>query len=246
MSTPLYNSKLANESVSASQKANGRIRNWNGAKSSIKSRTKGEYNETNHGRYSRRCSYNRYSYTPRYTSFITERDGILTYEFGFVGEMNLVKKPVPAGMRFSTDALGAKLVRVSDGLDYHFTGDHFLHKQFALNARLALAKKYRKNVEENKQKRIAKKSAAQATILEKLFQRDLKHTYVNLNDSRAVGNCVEGSLRFAETRLKIGRDEILRGGHLCVVNAKRLVDTKDERAIRAARRAWARETLVTI
>jgi len=160
--------------------------------------------------------------------------------------MNLVKKPVPAGMRFSTDALGAKLVRVSDGLDYHFTGDHFLHKQFALNARLALAKKYRKNVEENKQKRIAKKSAAQATILEKLFQRDLKHTYVNLNDSRAVGNCVEGSLRFAETRLKIGRDEILRGGHLCVVNAKRLVDTKDERAIRAARRAWARETLVTI
>ena len=246
MSTPLYNSKLANESVTASRKANGRIKNWNGAASSIKPRTKGEYDEKNHGRYSSRCSYNRYSYTPRYTSFITERDGILTYEFGFVGEMKTVRKPVPAGMRFSTDSLGAKLIRVSDELDCHFTGDVFLNKNFVSLVRIEMARKYHKNVEENKLKRNAKKNAAQQVRLDKIFTRDLSHTYVNLNDSRAVGNCVEGSLRFAELRLKMNRADILSGGHLCVVNAKRLVDTKDERAIRAARRAWTRETLVAI
>jgi hypothetical protein len=246
MSTPLYNSSLASQSVSASRKANGRIKNWNGAASSNALITKGDYDETNHGRYSRSCKYNRYSYTPKYTSRIREENGVLIYEFGFAGEMKCVKKPVPSGMRFEKDSLGAKLVRISDGLDYHFTGDHFLHKQFALNARLALAKKYRKNVEENKMKRDAKKNAAQQVRLDKIFTRDLNHTYVNLNDSRAVGNCLEGSLRFAELRLKMNRADILSGGHLCVVNAKKLVDTKDERAIRAARRAWQRETLVAI
>lgn len=246
MSTPLYNAELLSASIKLSTSANGKIRNWDYPQPSIKPRNKREYDTTNHGRYSRSCKYNRYSYTPRYTSFITEENGVLVYTFGFVGEMKTVRKPVPAGMRFSTDSLGAKLVRVSDGLDYHFTGDHFLHKQFSTNARLALAKKYRKNVEENKLKRNAKKNAAQQVRLDKIFTRDLSHTYVNLNDSRVVGNCVEGSLRFAELRLKMNRADILSGGHLFVVNAKRLVDTKDERAVRAARRAWQRETLVAI
>lgn len=246
MSTPLYNSTLDSQSVSASRKANGRIRNWNGAASSIKPRTKGEYDTKNHGRYSSRYNYNRYSYTPRYTSLLTLENGLLVYTFGFVGEMKCVKKPVPSGMRFEKDSLGAKLVRISDGLDYHFTGDHFLNRRFSTNARLALAKKYRAKVADNAERKAQKIHAVQTARFEKLFQRDLKHTYVNLNDSRAVGNCVEGSLRFAELRLKMNRTDILSGGHLCVVNAKRLVDTKDERAIRAARRAWARETLVAI
>lgn len=242
----LTNKELAAQAREAAQHSNGRIRNWESPKPSASIVEKGRYQEINHGRYSRGCKYNRYTYAPLYSSSVEEKEGKLVYSFGFAGQIKTISKPIPAGMKYTQDRLGAKLVRVSDGMDHHFTGDELVSRDFASRVRKSFAFKYKQIVAARAEKRKQDKNKKEAVRLEKLFQRDLKHTYVNLNDSMSAGNCVEGSLRFAELRLKMNREEIIRGGHLCVVNAARLVETRDERVIRAAKRAWVRETLVAI
>lgn len=76
------------------------------------------------------------------------------------------------------------------------------------------------------------------------------HIYnVTLLDSRSAGNCVEGSLAFAERKLGIPRAEILSAGYLFSVPADRLLRVANgntAQAEAAARDAWMRETTVCI
>jgi hypothetical protein len=68
-----------------------------------------------------------------------------------------------------------------------------------------------------------------------------------INRTLAAGNCVEGSLVYAERRLHIPREEIIRGGYLFSVPALRLLATNGHDGVqRAVRAAWLRETTVSI
>lgn len=105
----------------------------------------------------------------------------------------------------------------------------------------------------------AAKMAAEATAawekqdahkkLNRFFLRDLKTTRVTLHDSRHAGNCTEGSLRFAEHKLGIPRQEVLAAGHLLNVSSERVMavaNGQHDPAYRACYAAWLRETIVSI
>lgn len=94
-----------------------------------------------------------------------------------------------------------------------------------------------------------KTAEAKAAADRAVFERDLAATRVTLEDSRQAGNCVEGSLAFAEDKLHISREEIIAGSYLFSVPAKTVLahatgDTKKAHA--ACKRAWLRETAVAI
>lgn len=72
---------------------------------------------------------------------------------------------------------------------------------------------------------------------------------VTLEDSRRAGNCVEGSLAFAERKLGMSREEIVVAGHLFSVPANRLIAVANgdlPRIEAAIKIAWLRETTVSI
>ena len=124
-------------------------------------------------------------------------------------------------------------------MDYHFNSHHIT----APNGRRTMVKSLKANW---LLKKTAERKEKDAKKLDKIFNRDLKTTRVTLCDSQRAGNCVEGSIIFAEKFLKISREMIVNGKHLLTVAAHRLIATGDERAARAARVAWQRETLVSI
>lgn len=153
-----------------------------------------------------------------------------------VGPSDVVKKFIlPNGWVWKKDELGICAVDTEE-VDYHpywtqnITIEHILqgHAENKEKRKLELVKK------------------AEKEQFELLFKRDVKNTYVLLEDSRRVGNCVEGTLQWAENRLKISRDEILACPHLFRVNANLLFCSGDSRAILAAKSAYQRETTISI
>lgn len=144
----------------------------------------------------------------------------------------------PSGLKFAQDGEGVKLI-ARDGTDYHPTREEWTSSRFAGMVREKLTTK--------------RAAARAASVLEReqertelVFQRDLSTTRVTLDDSRRAGNCVEGSLAFAERRLGMSRSDILDGRWLVSVSASRLAKTGDARAMSAVRSAWSRETTVSI
>jgi hypothetical protein len=79
--------------------------------------------------------YADYSSRVRYTS-----DG-RTARLIQSGEMGPII-PAPKGMRWDSDVNGVKLVRLSDGMDYHPTLDDFRASDFAARVRRAIAQNY--------------------------------------------------------------------------------------------------------
>lgn len=155
----------------------------------------------------------------------------------------------PSGMRFDLDANGILLRRVSDGMDYHPTSQDWHSPKFSTRCRAAMAANYKRRMDTKRAEKKAAKDKAEAARMDRLFMRDLPTVRVTLADSRAAGNCVEGSLAFAERKLHIPREEILAGGHLFSVPATRLlsaVNGDKPRVEAAVRRAWMRETAVSI
>ncbi len=238
----IVHENLAIQAQTAAKSTNGRIQNWNyGAKPTTNERSLGDYRTNDEGRYSRSCKYTKYSYDPLYTSFVILahlKNGLI-YKRGFSGKMKSSIVKAPKGMVFEIDSNGLLLRRKSDGMDFHLNGQILERKDFATFVRAEMAKNFKLRLD-------AKRRDKREKHLQKLFARDLKTTMVTLHDSRRAGNCVEGSLQFAERRLGISRQEILNGGHLFKVCAKKLVDSGDQRAIAAAKTAWNRETLVCI
>jgi len=237
----IEDSGLALDAKIAARNSNGRIQNWTNAKPSIHQFSKGDYLTNNEGRYSRSCTYTKYSYSPLYTSYVEVSNcgSGLIYRRGFKGEIKSRVIYAPVGMKFQKDFYGLVLKRLSDGMDYHPTAKDLQSKKFAATIRAEMAKNYKARLAQ-------KKAEKQSKILEKLFQKDLATTMVTLNDSRKAGNCIEGSLQFAERRLNIPREEIIKGGFLFKVPAYKLVKTGEQKAFDAAKVAWNRETTVCI
>ena len=153
----------------------------------------------------------------------------------------------PAGYTWKIDSLGCAIVH--NGQDLHFA-----HSQLATitaqsavemfateqNRRAANAERERQYAEQRQ------RDQAGSERIYKLFLADIPTTRVTLNDSRRAGNCIEGSLRFAELRLGIPREDILAAKHLFKVPASRLMASDDTRAHNAVMEAWRRETTICI
>lgn len=237
----IFNESLRFDASREATNSNRRISNWTSAKPSASVLPKGYYQVNDEGRYSRSCKYTKYSYTPIYTSYVILAEGGrgLVYKRGFKDELVSKFIRAPKGMVFTKDELGLLVKRLSDNMDYHPTSEDLQSKRFSTLVREKMAANFKKRL-------IQKQTERQNKFLDKIFQKDLKTTMVTLNDSRKAGNCVEGSLQFAERRLGIPRQEILNGGHLFFVSAEKLVKTNDQKAINAAKIAWQRETTVCI
>jgi hypothetical protein len=229
---------LQYETESAAKDLNGRISNWKSAKATTNDVTQGTYTSNNEGRYSRRCTYIKYSYTPLCTSYAILGD------FGLDMVAKIDKKTfkikVPFGYFFDADGYGIKLVNKKNAkMDFHFNTSHIVSS----GGRRQMVKSLKENW--LLKKNAERKEKAQKK-LDKIFTRDLKTTRVTLWDSQCAGNCIEGSIRFAENFLKISREAIVNGKHLLTVAAERLVKSGDSRAHAAAKFAWQRETMVAI
>lgn len=150
--------------------------------------------------------------------------------------------PAPAGMKWDSDVNGVKLVRLSDGMDYHPTLDDYRAKDFAARVRRAMAQNYLA-------RKASMKAAKDAARHDEVFRRESTTCRVLLEDSRRAGNCIEGTLRFAERSLGLDRSEVLAGRHLIGVPASRLracAGSDAPRVDAAIRQAWMRETMVSI
>lgn len=236
---PIPDMGLWSKATDAARKAHPSRRNW---LSAIPAKVQPELEPFgvichNMGRYSSGCRYTKYEYTPTYQSSVRVWRSGQTAE---VWQMNKMARRIlaPAGLRFAVDNLGAHVV-ASDGTDYHPTADEWQSPKFAAVVRAGLTAK-RKAV---RQAAIAARESARVA---KVRDRQMASCRVTLADSRRAGNCVEGSLAFAERRLGMSRAEIMAGGHLVHVSGAKLLATGDARARRAVEVAWQRETMVAI
>lgn len=214
---------------------NPRIQNWRSPKPSDRKHVAIETH--NLGRYSRRCTFTHYEYTPKLRSFGVVMDGGKTFA-GVINRQKF-KLTAPSGFRFTGDDLGAKIERTNGKADYHFNSDDVTER----GTRWLVAKLRADEAKRRKQRRaelLVKREAA-------IYAREIGSVRVTLADSRRAGNCVEGSLAYCESKLGISRAEVLAGAHLFSVPASRLIAANSHDGVgRAVRQAWLRETAVQI
>jgi hypothetical protein len=145
----------------------------------------------------------------------------------------------PTGMQWQKDDSGVLLRRLKDGMDYHPTIADLKSKNFATRVRKAMTT--------NRALRIASRKIEQEQLRQKkLIEREIGNTPVGMEDAQRAGFCVNGTVAFCAQRLGLTKEEIIAGGHLFAVPARRLLALGDERAKKAVRCAWERETLVSI
>jgi hypothetical protein len=155
----------------------------------------------------------------------------------------------PTGMQFASDSNGFFLRRLSDGMDYHLSPLDWMSKDFATRVRKAMAENFKKRSAQKKAEKQAKIDAAEAARIKAIRDREIGSVRVSLDDSGRAGNCVEGSLAFAERKLHLSREDVIAGGYLLTFSAAKLlaVANGDTAAVqRAVNAAWMRETAVTI
>jgi hypothetical protein len=140
---------------------------------------------------------------------------------------------LPEGWTWQKDSLGLMAVD-PEGVDYHpfWQDDPTIEDILQYHA-------------QNKERRIEQiRERQRKEQFEAAFRANIGSTYVLLEDSRRAGNCVEGSLSWAEQRLNIPRNDILAAPFAVMVPASRLMG--DERAECAAYCAFERETTISI
>lgn len=146
----------------------------------------------------------------------------------------------PRDLRFRKDANGIFVQRMSDNMDFHPTPDIWRAKDFWTRVRAGFAENFKRRIE-------SRKVESETKRVQAIYDRQIKSTSVTLEDSRRAGNCVEGSLRYCETRLRIPRETILAAGYLFSVPATKLLSVNGDPGVaRAVRAAWMRETTVSI
>lgn len=224
---------LSKEASEVCRQNNRRKRAWRLAESTIYSYLHNDFTVNTFRQYG--WTYARY--IPHYHSCVHVYQSGKTIEY--FREKKLFRRIfAPAGLTFGVDSLGA-FVKSKDGTDYHLNKHDLQNKTFAKHIR---AKLHEKRLSIRRQKATEK---ATKRYLE-VKNHQMATCRVNLDDSLKSGNCLEGTLRFAEVKLKIGRENLLAGRHLTHVSGEVLLKTGDPRAKNAVERAWMRETLVSI
>lgn len=164
-----------------------------------------------------------------------------------IQENKLIKRIIaPAGMLFGCDEFGVLLRRQSDKMDYHPTLEDYKAKNFAACARRRMAENFNKRAAARKEEKKAVRDKKEFERISIIQQRQMPDTRVTLYDSMRAGNCVEGSLKFAERTLGLQREEILACPWLITARAGKLLADGNSAAINATIQAWQRETLVSI
>lgn len=233
----LVDSALSDEVKQAVRNANGRVKNWSFGLAVTDPSRHGKKETESVGNYSSRCTFTKYLHHHVYHSELRVFRSGKTVELWQAGKM-VRRVFAPSGLRFDRDTLGVKVVS-KDGVDFHPDSVGWKSPRFAAEIRAALSIKRASLAAQAKAQRENKRHS-------KIMERGLSSCVVTLDDSRRAGNCVEGSLRFAESRLGMNREEILACRHLTGVLGRRLLATKDERARKAVVAAWNRETIVAI
>ena len=140
---------------------------------------------------------------------------------------------IPKGMELRTKS-GAHLIRLSDGMGFHFDAKEILRQDFCTWARKEMARNYRKRLESNK--------------LAKTFRLQVNNTLVNFDDARRAGNCAQGILDYAKRRLNLEKEELLIAPWLTKVPAKLLIriDPHNVSVRNSINQAILREILICI
>ena len=225
--------------ASIARENNRRISNWRSAEASVLSGKTGRVRSNNHGQYSRRCRYTKWSYTPLITAWATILNNGLRLA-GRIGRHGFCLT-APRGCKFAQDELGLKLQSNKLTLvNYHFNSSEILAENAVKLILVKIDEQVRRQTELAAQK-------AEHEIYQSIYNREIGSVRVTLNDSRCAGNCVEGSLAWAGQRLGLSREDILAGDYLLSVPASQILRAgADSRAQRAVQIAWLRETTVSI
>lgn len=233
----------------AARAARPRVSRWVRASATVKPLEHGTIREDAVKKHS--WKYASTDHTPLYFSRATIAKGgrCLLHEFIADGfrQARIVK--APSGCKWERDELGLLLVR-ADGMEYHPTDAEFEARNFCKVAAAALAHNWKLRRASARMSRdmaaLKKRTDKEAAAAEAALLVRLNSCRVTLDDSRRAGNCIEGALRFAEAKLGIAREEIIAGGFLFSVSAKKLWATGDFRARTACLAALNREEIVSI
>lgn len=133
------------------------------------------------GKYSGRCRFTHYTYRPIIQSFcIFNSSKLFTVLYGITYTIRAGR-----GYFWDADELGVRLVRKSDGADYHIESDDVKSNFVSIRAKLL------ENVKLKKLARINERESL------KLLD-DLSLLFVCPRDSQKAGNCLAGTLAFAK------------------------------------------------
>ena len=140
---------------------------------------------------------------------------------------------IPKGMELRTEG-GTHLIRLTDGMDLHFSARALLRKDFCSWARKEMANNY--------------KARLASRRLNKLFQMQSKNVSVTFTDARRAGNCIRGILDYAKRKLALNEERILSAPWLCQVPAKLLlrIDPTNQLVKNSINQAIMREYAVCI
>lgn len=230
-SIKIINDQLALAANQAAARLHPRKMNWRGARPTIHQRELGAVAQDlirYRGKYS---GYNGSYFTPVYHSLLrVENKYNAVYTCGFKDtriETRVLR--APAGTEWDVDG---SLISSDYSVEYHPTAEDMMSKHFAGRVKAAM--------------REAKLRRAEELRAAEIEAAGMAGCRVTLEDSRRAGNCVEGSLRFAEQVLRIPRESILAAPWLVTASGADLIASGNPRALAACRVAYRRETAVQI
>ena len=236
----IVNSEIGIISSVRAKSQNPRLKNWKSSRPVIVDTPYlGGYDSE---QISYRGSARRYigfEYFPVYTSRLNVYDKYnASYDFFDVDTTKIKSKKLRCPKGTEWDADGSIVQSSNFAIEYHPTSKDMMSKNFGsrIIAALMSAKIRReKNL-------ILSESQLE---YQRIMDREIDTTRVNLEDSRMSGNCLEGSLRYAERMLRTSRESILIAPWLVHFPTSSLDPDKKE-CQRAIRQAWLRETTVSI
>lgn len=232
----IYNPDLGKAAMEAATEENLRLKNWLHATPSIKAWKLGDYTTESFQYRGHFRGYQGCHYIPRYTSYLVCDNVGAVYTYGFLGQMKTRKLRAPAGCEWDHD--GSLVLRSDYNVEYHPTCEDLVARDFGRRIKAALR--------EARTRRAADLAAKAALEREQaVYEREVEKCRVTVQDSRLAGNCVEGTLQFAERVLHIPREEVVSGQHLFSVPASRVLG-HSKQADAACRVAFMRETTVSI
>lgn len=228
----------------AAHASNPRKQNWRSVECRWRACEDGEIYTTS---VPARGGWSSWEYTPVMQSQLRVSDDMLTATYT-VGQSNpdVFVRKAPKGMQFCPDEYGIALRRLSDGMEFHPTAEDFEAPNFATRCRKAMTANWRARRKAAKAAKIQAKADKEQARLHAIREREIAKCRVTLYDSQKAGNCIEGSLRFAETRLHLDRNSILAAPWLVTVSAAKLLAMGEPKAKAAAIQAWMRETTISI
>lgn len=191
------------------------------------------------GRYSSRCTYRKYEYTPVIRSYATLDDGVATL---YSDVCDSVSVKAPKGYRWEQDDT-LVLVRNSDGYEYHVTDSDLCSGAAHCRSQLLENRAKRKAIDAAAKKR--DRDARRAAGERRRMLAALPSILVTYDDSRRAGNCQVGTTRFARM---LGIDGDLNGKAVSADRIMALAARSGHSALaeRAVLAAWQRATEVSI